>query len=638
QRRWWNAYILFYEQITDSIEDNLEKDLSKLNLYDQQQRMPLFVQRSVRKQNIRFLHNRIHFSPEYFLFMKRLAHSNVQVILMTLQPQTSDRIILADYLEELALVSVQIASKFLFSVGWHTKKALRYVGPANDWSELIGQYIRFSRKARHFMSEEVLFKHPNRFQEYLIDCTSAEIRNAFAKMLVSLAISSRQDEQLLHSRSIPTDDIKNYTSVEERILIYVLRILKTKDLPENVKLLAQYFQFFCSYSAMGQYEARTINDDGQSSCATIQRYPESTKLFVILSTLIRCFNITQYCKSRNSDSELLPNPFYTHNDGGLLHNMPQQLVEIVYKRDTLLKKIIEDSSSCEDSQKLLKFLLWENIDVTIIVLNEIIGLLSTYYTFDLRAPLDVLLLVLMLEDSWQETRLLYTLKGIPSINQLIIANNIIGNELTTNTLTSGNTSSSVCDQPQSLFEIFSKSKSSYQKRAYQCIKMLVVLFSSCPKALNLLKVDPDIKSRWTHAVQWLNDQLDRSCTNVPGYPYYPSQSGPAPSNDMSQGYFIERTQSARSLLDKALELCPDIKETDDPDNSDEDDDISPSPPRLTPINTASKSLTPSQTSTKFSSSSLRPNSPNSMNNLILSTGSINSQQHNQTKHHSNTRP
>ena len=38
--------------------------------------MPLSVQRSVRKQNIRFLHNRILFSPEYFLFIKKLVQCN----------------------------------------------------------------------------------------------------------------------------------------------------------------------------------------------------------------------------------------------------------------------------------------------------------------------------------------------------------------------------------------------------------------------------------------------------------------------------------------------------------------------------------------------------------------------------------
>jgi hypothetical protein len=57
--------------------------------------------------------------------------------------------------------------------------------------------------------------------------------------------------------------------------------------------------------------------------------------------------------------------------------MPQPMADIIYKRDIFLKKIIEDSGSCEESLRLLRFLLWENPDVTSIVLNEIITLVNT---------------------------------------------------------------------------------------------------------------------------------------------------------------------------------------------------------------------------------------------------------------------
>lgn len=58
-----------------------------LALDDKTRRMPLSVQRSVRKQNIKFLHNRILFSPEYFLFIRRLVHSNVQQLVLLIQQQ-----------------------------------------------------------------------------------------------------------------------------------------------------------------------------------------------------------------------------------------------------------------------------------------------------------------------------------------------------------------------------------------------------------------------------------------------------------------------------------------------------------------------------------------------------------------------
>jgi hypothetical protein len=42
-------------------------------------------------------------------------------------------------------------------------------------------------------------------------------------------------------------------TVEETILNNVLRLLK-KDMPDNVKVLTQYFQFFVIYSSQGRHE------------------------------------------------------------------------------------------------------------------------------------------------------------------------------------------------------------------------------------------------------------------------------------------------------------------------------------------------------------------------------------------------
>jgi len=133
-----------------------------------------------------------------------------------------------------------------------------------------------------------------------------------------------------------------------------------------------------------------------------------------------------------------------------------------------------------------------------------------------------------------------------------------------------NTSIQNNDNSHSLFDIFSKLKLFNQKRAYQFIKMILQLFTNCKKAYNLLQTDEVIKRRWTHAVRWLREQFERS-NNIPSnYTYYQSQ-GQITSNDMSQGCFLERTASAKSVLEKANDLCSD-KENDDVSNSDDIDD------------------------------------------------------------------
>ena len=53
------------------------------------------------------------------------------------------------------------------------------------------------------------------------------------------------------------DENKIYLTVEESILHHVLRLLK-KEMPDNVKMLTQYFQFFVNYSSIGRHEVSQI--------------------------------------------------------------------------------------------------------------------------------------------------------------------------------------------------------------------------------------------------------------------------------------------------------------------------------------------------------------------------------------------
>ncbi len=121
QKRWWNAYILFYERI--KLKDlpqqqNVGTSSSKQNTprLDNQQNqqvvstnsekgrcpktMPAYILKSVLKKNIKFLHQRNHFSVEYFQFMKKLIQTNL-CYLQQQQPQSSN---------ENASLSIQVKS------------------------------------------------------------------------------------------------------------------------------------------------------------------------------------------------------------------------------------------------------------------------------------------------------------------------------------------------------------------------------------------------------------------------------------------------------------------------------------------------------------------------------------------------
>lgn len=65
------------------------------------------------------------------------------------------------------------------------------------------------------------------------------------------------------------------------------------------------------------------------------------------------------------------------------------------------------------------------------------------------------------------------------------------------------------DDREGLFDTIARSKNHHQKRAYQCIKCMVTLFVSCPAAANMLQSNGDLKRKWSSAVEWLNDELER---------------------------------------------------------------------------------------------------------------------------------
>ncbi|VVC97156.1 unnamed protein product [Leptidea sinapis] len=127
--------------------------------------IPKPIWNSIRRSNIAFCHNQDQFSLEHFNFMKKLC-------CMRLQSQEH---------EEMSMIAIQIATKFLFQVGFHTKKSLR--GPATDWYDILCQHMRCSQAVRAWFASE-LFKHPHRLCDYLLSCPSADVRLVFMKLKI----------------------------------------------------------------------------------------------------------------------------------------------------------------------------------------------------------------------------------------------------------------------------------------------------------------------------------------------------------------------------------------------------------------------------------------------------------------------
>ncbi|XP_024141700.1 ubiquitin specific peptidase 9 isoform X2 [Oryzias melastigma] len=558
QKRWWNAYILFYERM-DSLDKDSElvkyiSDLTISSTKPHQVKMPTVIECSVRKQNVQFMHNRMQYSLEYFQFIKKLLTCNS----VYLNPPPGQDHLLPEA-EEIAMISAQLAARFLFSTGFHTKKVVR--GPASDWYDALCILLRHSKNVRYWFAHNVLFAYPNRFSEYLLECPSAEVRGAFSKLIVFIAHFSLQDGPCPSPTASPGPSAQgcDNLSLSDHLLRAVLNLLR-REVSEHGRHLQQYFNLFVMYANLGLAEKSQLLklnvpatfmlvalDEGPGPPIKYQ-YAELGKLYTVVSQLVRCCEVSSRMQSSINGNPPLPNPYGDPNLTAPVMSVQQLVAEILFVRTSYVKKIIEDCSNSEETVKLLRFCCWENPQFSSTVLSELLWQVAYSYTYELRPYLDLLLQILLIEDSWQTHRIHNVLKGIP-------------------------------DDRDGLFDTIQRSKNHYQKRAYQCIKCMVALFSNCSVAYQILQSNGDLKRKWTWAVEWLGDELERRpYTGNPQYTYN-NWSPPVQSNETSNGYFLERSHSARMTLAKACELCPE----EEPDEQEAPDDQDSSPPEETSL-------------------------------------------------------
>ncbi|EPQ01875.1 Putative ubiquitin carboxyl-terminal hydrolase FAF-X [Myotis brandtii] len=511
QKRWWNAYILFYERM-----DIIDQDA---------------IERSVWKQNVQFMHNQMQYSLEYFQFMKKLLTCNG----IYLSPTPGQDQLLPEA-EEITMITIQLAARFLFTTGFHTKKIVR--GPASDWYDALCILLRYSKNVRFWFTHNVLFNVSNRFSEYLLECPSAEVRGAFAKLIVFIAHFSLQDGPCPSSFSSPGPPSQacDNLNLSDHLLRAVLNLLR-REVAEHGRHLQQYFNLFVMYANLGMAEKTQLLklsvpatfmlvslDEGPGPPIKYQ-YAELGKLYSVVSQLIRCCNVSSRMQSSINGNPPLPNPFGDPNLSQPIMPIQQNVADILFVRTSYVKKIIEDCSNSEETIKLLRFCCWENPQFSSTVLSELLWQVAYSYTYELHPYLDLLLQILLIEDSWQTHRIHNALKGIP-------------------------------DDRDGLFDTIQRSKNHYQKRAYQCIKCMVALFNNCSVGYQILQSNGDLKRKWTWAVEWLGDELERRpYTGNPQYTYN-NWSLPVQSNETSNDYFLERSHSARITLAKACELCP----------------------------------------------------------------------------------
>ena len=90
------------------------------------------------------------------------------------------------------------------------------------------------------------------------------------------------------------------------------------------------------------------------------------------------------------------------------------------------------------------------------------------------------------------------------------------------------------------------------------LTVLIYFFLQISLAKTLLDQNADIRRKWQFAVEWLNEEMERGRGQgaAAGSSAYGNWSPPAQSNETMNGYYLERSHSARVTLEKAVELLP----------------------------------------------------------------------------------
>ncbi|TNM87484.1 hypothetical protein fugu_005705, partial [Takifugu bimaculatus] len=266
RRRYWNAYMLFYQKISDQNSPVLPKK-SRVSIMRQEaedlslsapsspdvspqssprppranndrltlltrlvrkgekkglfvEKMPASIYQMVRDENLRFMKNRDVYNSDYFNFTLSLASVNATKLKHP-------------HYQPMAKESLQLAVHFLFHTYLHTKKKLRV--DTEEWMATVEVLLSKSSEACQWMVQYLVSPEGREITRVcLLECSVREVRVVVASIL------EKTLESALHFGDPGLDNLTD-----------TLLSLLDKDVPENVKNCAQYFSLFSNFAQRG---------------------------------------------------------------------------------------------------------------------------------------------------------------------------------------------------------------------------------------------------------------------------------------------------------------------------------------------------------------------------------------------------
>ncbi|CAL9695704.1 unnamed protein product [Knipowitschia caucasica] len=555
RRRYWNAYMLFYQKISDQNSPVLPKK-SRVSIMRQEaedlslsapsspdvspqssprppranndrltlltrlvrkgekkglfvEKMPASIYQNVRDENLRFMRNRDVYNSDYFNFSLSLASVN------------ATKLKHPDY-QAMAKESLQLSVNFLFHTYLHTKKKLRV--DTEEWMATVEVLLTKSSEACQWMVQYLVSGEGREIiRVCLLECSVREVRVVVASIL----------EKTLESAIFFSDPgLDNLTDA--------LLSLLDKDVPENVKNCAQYFNLFSNFALRGcgpcqlllkhsAYRRMLIFLLGPNRQNNQNRRwsPAQAREFLYLHSTLALITLhsdlgphrTQapgafkpLAGTVSSSTSLLP----LHPDILASLFTPEgqpYLLEVMFAMRELsgpLSLLIEMVTYCS----------YCNEPFSLGVLQLLKTQLESAPPHELKNVFQMLQELLVVEDPLQAQRLKYAFES-----------------------------------DKGLLALMHQSNNVDSRRCYQCVKFLVTLAQKCPQAKDYFK---ELSGHWSWAVQWLQKKMTEH--------YWTPQSNV--SNETSTNKTFQRTISAQDTLAYATALLNEKEQSGSSNGSD----------------------------------------------------------------------
>uniref|UniRef100_H3DJS3 ubiquitinyl hydrolase 1 n=1 Tax=Tetraodon nigroviridis TaxID=99883 RepID=H3DJS3_TETNG len=451
RRRYWNAYMLFYQKISDQNSPVLPKK-SRVSIMSRsihhENKMPASIYQMVRDENLRFMKNRDVYNSDYFNFTLSLASVNATKLKHP-------------HYQPMAKESLQLAVHFLFHTYLHTKKKLRV--DTEEWMATVEVLLSKSCEACQWMVQYLVSPEGREITRVcLLECGVREVRVVVASILEKTLESALQ---------FGDPGLDNLTDA--------LLSLLDKDVPENVKNCAQYFGLFSNFA---QRNRRWSSAQAReflhlhSTLALITLHsdlaPQQThgepQLHICLDLMVFCVSwllslSLQHREDSNYKWTALPSRGWAAESAGGVPPIHVPLVSVILLQVmfamrelsgplSLLIEMVTYSSYCNESFSLG-------------VLQLLKTQLETAPPHELKNVFQMLQELLVMEDPLQAQRLKYAFES-----------------------------------DKGLLALMHQSNNVDSRRCYQCVKFLVTLAQKCSPAKDYFK---DLSGHWSWAVQWL---------------------------------------------------------------------------------------------------------------------------------------